>query len=321
MKTADEIKNIARESILNEANAVQSLLQRIDDNFVHIIELLINIKGRLIIAGVGKSAIVANKMVATFNSTGLPSVFLHAGDAIHGDLGNIQAGDIVMCISKSGSTDEIEKLLPLIKNMGNIIIAMTGNLNSILAEKADFIIDVNIDQEACPYNLAPTTSSTVQLVMGDALAVSLLRCKNFSDQDFARFHPGGALGKRLSLRLSELVCDKSAPFVLSGDLISQVIIEISNKRLGATAVIDNEKIKGIITDGDLRRMLEKDINISALSARDIMSRYPKMMESNSLAYEALKIMKSNSINQLIVTKDSKYVGIVHIHDIIKQGII
>ena len=321
MKTADEIKNIARESILNEANAVQSLLQRIDDNFVHIIELLINIKGRLIIAGVGKSAIVANKMVATFNSTGLPSVFLHAGDAIHGDLGNIQAGDIVMCISKSGSTDEIEKLLPLIKNMGNIIIAMTGNLNSILAEKADFIIDVNIDQEACPYNLAPTTSSTVQLVMGDALAVSLLRCKNFSDQDFARFHPGGALGKRLSLRLSELVCDKSAPFVLSSDLISQVIIEISNKRLGATAVIDNEKIKGIITDGDLRRMLEKDINISALSARDIMSRYPKMMESNSLAYEALKIMKSNSINQLIVTKDSKYVGIVHIHDIIKQGIV
>jgi arabinose-5-phosphate isomerase len=321
MKTADEIKNIARESILNEANAVQSLLQRIDDNFVHIIELLINIKGRLIIAGVGKSAIVANKMVATFNSTGLPSLFLHAGDAIHGDLGNIQTGDIVMCISKSGSTDEIEKLLPLIKNMGNIIIAMTGNLNSILAEKADFIIDVNIDQEACPYNLAPTTSSTVQLVMGDALAVSLLRCKNFSDQDFARFHPGGALGKRLSLRLSELVCDKSAPFVLSGDLISQVIIEISNKRLGATAVIDNEKIKGIITDGDLRRMLEKDINISALSARDIMSRYPKMMESNSLAYEALKIMKSNSINQLIVTKDSKYVGIVHIHDIIKQGIV
>jgi len=321
MKTDDEIKNIAIECILNEANAVQSLVQRIDDNFVHVIELLINIKGRLIIAGVGKSAIIANKMVATFNSTGLPSVFLHAGDAIHGDLGNIQSGDIVMCISKSGSTDEIEKLLPLIKNMGNIIIAMTGNLNSILAEKADFIIDVSINQEACPYNLAPTTSSTVQLVMGDALAVSLLRCKNFSDQDFARFHPGGALGKRLSLRLSELVCDKSAPFVLSGDLISQVIIEISNKRLGAAAVIDNEKIKGIITDGDLRRMLEKEINISALSARDIMNRDPKMMESNSLAYEALKIMKSNSINQLIVTKDSKYVGIVHIHDIIKQGIV
>ena len=321
MKTNDEIKNIAKECILNEFTAVQNLIQRIDENFVAIIQLLINIKGRLIIAGVGKSAIIANKIAATFNSTGLPSVFLHAGDAIHGDLGNIQSGDVVMCISKSGSTDEMKRLLPLIKNMGNTIIGMTGTLSSFLAKNADFIIDVSINQEACPYNLAPTTSSTVQLVMGDALAVSLLKCKNFSDKDFARFHPGGILGKRLSLRLSELVCENSAPSVFAHDLVNKVILEISNKRLGATVVIENEKIKGIITDGDLRRMLEKDINVRELSASDIMSTSPKMMDSDALAYDALKIMKSNSINQLIVTKESKYVGIVHIHDIIKQGIV
>jgi arabinose-5-phosphate isomerase len=275
----------------------------------------------LIVAGIGKSANIANKMVATFNSTGQPAVFLHAADAIHGDLGNIQEGDVVICISKSGNTPEVKALVPFIKNMGNKIIALTGNPKSFLAIESDFILDVSVEKEACPNNLAPTSSTTAQLVMGDAIAVSLLACKDFSDKDFARFHPGGTLGKRLYLKLADILSDDSNPKVDTSATINEVIIEISQKRLGATAVIKNDKVEGIITDGDLRRMLEKGDSFSSLSAKDIMSSNPKTIAVSSLAYDALQIMEGNNINQIIVVDKDMYVGIVHIHEILKEGIL
>ena len=248
MKSAIKIKKIAQDCITIQHEAIKKLEDRIDDNFIEIIKLLLNTKGRLIIAGIGKSANIANKIVATFNSTGQPSIFLHAADAIHGDLGNIQIGDIVMCISKSGNTEEIKALVPLIKDMRVTLICMTGNLNSYLAKESDFILDVSVSKEACPNNLAPTSSTTAQLVMGDALAMSLLSCKNFSEKDFARFHPGGMLGKRLSLKLSDLLDENKKPQVRKDALVKNIIFEISNKRLGATAVIDKNSLIGIITD-------------------------------------------------------------------------
>ena len=321
MKSVIEIKRIAKDCIAIEHQAIEELQERIDDNFVEVVKLLLNTKGRLIIAGIGKSANIANKMVATFNSTGQPSIFLHAADAIHGDLGNIQNGDVVMCISKSGNTPEIKALLPLIKNMKISLVGITGNLDSYLAKESEFILDVSVNKEACPNNLAPTSSTTAQLVMGDALAMSLLACKNFSDKDFARFHPGGTLGKRLSLKLSDLLDTNNKPQVESNTLIKNVILEISNKRLGATAVIENNSLIGIITDGDLRRMLEKGDLISSLSAIDIMSKNPKTMDSDSLAYDGLKLMEKNHISQIIVLEKGKYAGIVHIHEIIKEGVV
>jgi len=321
MKSVIEIKKIAKECIVIEHKAIEELQERIDDNFVDIIKLLLNTKGRLIIAGIGKSANIANKMVATFNSTGQPSIFLHAADAIHGDLGNIQNGDVVMCISKSGNTPEIKALLPLIKNMNIPLIGMTGNLDSYLAKESVFVLDVSVNKEACPNNLAPTSSTTAQLVMGDALAMSLLACKNFTDKDFARFHPGGTLGKRLSLKLSDLLDENKKPQVKSNALIKNVILEISIKRLGATAVIEHNSLIGIITDGDLRRMLEKGEDINNLSAIDIMSKNPKTMDSSSLAYDGLKLMEKNNISQIIVLEKGKYAGIVHIHEIIKEGVV
>ena len=251
MKSSAEIKKIAKETILLEVDAISKLLNRIEDDFVNVINLILNAKGRLIVVGIGKSANIANKMVATFNSTGQPAIFVHAADAIHGDLGNIQNGDVVICISKSGNTPEITALLPLIKNMGNSIIALAGNMNSFLAKESDFALDVSVEKEACPNNLAPTSSTTAQLVMGDAIAVSLLACKDFTDKDFARFHPGGTLGKRLYLKISDILSAENNPTVRVEASINEVIIEISNKRLGATAVIDNDELKGIITDGDL----------------------------------------------------------------------
>ena len=283
--------------------------------------MIINTKGRLIVAGIGKSANIASKMVATFNSTGQPAVFLHAADAIHGDLGNIQDGDVVICISKSGNTPEVKVLVPFIKSMGNKIIALTGNPKSFLAKESDFTIDVSVDKEACPNNLAPTSSTTAQLVMGDAIAVSLLACKDFSDKDFARFHPGGTLGKRLYLKLADILSDNSNPKVDVNATINEVIIEISQKRLGATAVLKNEKLEGIITDGDLRRMLEKGTAFSNLSAKDIMSSNPKTIAVNGLAYDALQIMENNNISQIIVMDKDVYVGIVHIHELLKEGIL
>lgn len=321
MKSSSEIKKIAKETIALELAAIAKLESSINDDFVSVINLIINTKGRLIVAGIGKSANIASKMVATFNSTGQPAVFLHASDAIHGDLGNIQDGDVVICISKSGNTPEVKVLVPFIKSMGNKIIALTGNPKSFLAKESDFTIDVSVDKEACPNNLAPTSSTTAQLVMGDAIAVSLLACKDFSDKDFARFHPGGTLGKRLYLKLADILSDNSNPKVDVNATINEVIIEISQKRLGATAVLKNDKLVGIITDGDLRRMLEKGTAFSNLSAKDIMSSNPKTIAVNSLAYDALQIMENNNISQIIVMDKNVYVGIVHIHELLKEGIL
>ena len=321
MKSSSEIKKIAKETIALELAAIAKLESSINDDFVSVINLIINTKGRLIVAGIGKSANIASKMVATFNSTGQPAVFLHAADAIHGDLGNIQDGDVVICISKSGNTPEVKVLVPFIKSMGNKIIALTGNPKSFLAKESDFTLDVSVDKEACPNNLAPTSSTTAQLVMGDAIAVSLLACKDFSDKDFARFHPGGTLGKRLYLKLADILSDNSNPKVDVNATINEVIIEISQKRLGATAVLKNEKLEGIITDGDLRRMLEKGTTFSNLSAKDIMSSNPKTIAVNGLAYDALQIMENNNISQIIVMDNDVYVGIVHMHELLKEGIL
>ena len=321
MKSSAEIKKIAKETILIEVDAISKLRNRIEDDFVNAINLIINSKGRLIVVGIGKSANIANKMVATFNSTGQPAIFVHAADAIHGDLGNIQSGDVVICISKSGNTPEITALLPLIKNMGNSIIALVGNMNSTLARESDFTLDVSVQKEACPNNLAPTSSSTAQLVMGDAIAVSLLACKDFTDKDFARFHPGGTLGKRLYLKISDILSAENNPTVRVEASINEVIIEISNKRLGATAVIDNDELKGIITDGDLRRMLEDGASFTDLKANDIMNEYPKTISNDTLVYDALQLMEASNISQLKVMDSSKYVGIVHLHDILKEGVV
>ena len=320
MKSLSDIKKIARETIAIELAAVAKLESSINDDFVNAINLILSTKGRLIVAGIGKSANIANKMVATFNSTGQPAVFLHAADAIHGDLGNIQEGDVVICISKSGNTSEVKALVPFIKNMGNKIIALTGDPNSFLAIKSDFILDVSVEKEACPNNLAPTSSTTAQLVMGDAIAVSLLACKDFTEEDFARFHPGGILGKRLNIKVQDLISDYT-PKVNSNASINEVIIEISQNRLGVTAVLNDKKLAGIITDGDIRRMLEDEKDISSLCAKDIMSRDPKITKPDDLAYNALKEMEQNNITQLIVIKSEKYLGVIHIHDIIKEGII
>ncbi|MGY8764632.1 MAG: KpsF/GutQ family sugar-phosphate isomerase [Fidelibacterota bacterium] len=320
MKSLSDIKKIARETIAIELAAVAKLESSINDDFANAINLILSIKGRLIVAGIGKSANIANKMVATFNSTGQPAVFLHAADAIHGDLGNIQEGDVVIFISKSGNTPEVKALVPFIKNMGNKIIALTGNPKSFLAIKSDFILDVSVEKEACPNNLAPTSSTTAQLVMGDAIAVSLLACKDFTEEDFARFHPGGILGKRLNIKVQDLISDYT-PKVNPNASINEVIIEISQNRLGITAVLNDKKLAGIITDGDLRRMLENEKDISSLCAKDIMSCDPKITKPEDLAYNALKEMEQNNITQLIVIKSEKYLGVIHIHDIIKEGII
>jgi arabinose-5-phosphate isomerase len=321
MKSSIEIKNIAKETIELELDAISKMKERISDSFVSAIKLILNSKGRLIVAGIGKSANIANKMVATFNSTGQPAIFLHAADAIHGDLGNIQTDDVVICISKSGNTSEIKALLPFIKAMGNSLIALTGNMNSFLAKESNIALDVSVDKEACPNNLAPTSSSTAQLVMGDAIAVSLLACKDFTDKDFARFHPGGTLGKRLYLKLSDILSQESTPSVSITSTINEVIIEISEKRLGATAVLEKSQLKGIITDGDLRRMLEEGVGFTTLTATDIMCESPKTINIDALAYDALALMESNNISQLIVMDGQQYKGIVHIHEIIKEGVI
>ena len=321
MKSSAEIKKIAKETISLEVDAISKLQNRIDDDFVNVINLILNAKGRLIVVGIGKSANIANKMVATFNSTGQPAIFVHAADAIHGDLGNIQSGDVVICISKSGNTPEIKALLPFIKNMGNAVVALTGNMASFLAKESDYTLDVSVEKEACPNNLAPTSSTTAQLVMGDALAVSLLACKDFTYKDFARFHPGGTLGKRLYLKLTDILSSVSNPIVSSDSSINEVIIEISNKRLGATAVVDNDILSGIITDGDLRRMLGGGKDFADLKAKDIMNISPKTIAVDSLAFDALELMEQHNISQLVVVDGNKYVGIVHIHEIIKEGVV
>lgn len=319
-KTIKEIKNVAKRTIELEGNAILSLANFIDDEFAQVANTILQSKGRLIVTGVGKSANIAQKMVSTFNSTGQPAIFMHAADALHGDLGNIQPNDIVICLSKSGSTSEIKTLLPLLKEMGNPIVAFCGSENSYLSQHADWTILTTVEKEACPNNLAPTTSTTAQLVMGDALAVCLLECRQFTDADFAKYHPGGALGKKLFLKIGDLCQFDDMPKVSPNDSIQKVIVEISKKRLGATAVVLGQTIKGIVTDGDIRRMLEKTADWNALQAKDIMSTSPKIIQFDELASKALDIMEQNNISQIIVLKSTTYLGIVHIHDILKEGI-
>ena len=320
LKNKNTIIEHAKQIILAETNAIANLVNFLNEDFEKAVNFIHNSKGRVIVTGIGKSAIIANKIVATMNSTGTPAIFMHAADAIHGDLGTIQKNDVVICISKSGNTPEIKVLVPFIKNYGNKIIALTGNVESFLGKNADFCINCYVEHEACPNNLAPTSSTTAQLVMGDAIAVCLLEMNNFSSKDFAKYHPGGALGKKLYLRVSDLIAKNEKPIVTPLTLIKDVIIEISKKRLGTTAVIDNSKIIGIITDGDLRRMLKNNTDISKLTANDIMSKNPKTINVNAMAIAALEAMENNNITQILVEDEQKYVGVVHLHDLLKEGI-
>ena len=321
MKEPKSILSFAKETIELQASSIKNLYKLLTKDFEKAVSLINKTKGRVIVTGIGKSAIIAQKIVATFNSTGTPSIFMHAADAIHGDLGLIQKNDIIICISKSGNTPEIKALVPYIKNPFNKLIAITGETNSYLSEKSDIVINSYVDAEACPNNLAPTTSTTAQLVIGDAIAVCLVKLRGFSSNDFAKYHPGGNLGKRLFLKVEDLIDSKSLPKVDASDLMKDVIIEISNKMLGITVVLDKNKIVGVITDGDLRRQLLKSHNISKVKADEIMSKNPKIINKNLLATEALLIMKANKISQLIVAEKNKYIGILHIQSLIKEGII
>ena len=321
MNTKQSILDTAKKTIELESNAIANLSNLLTSDFSDSVDIIYKSKGRVIITGIGKSAIIANKIVATLNSTGTPAVFMHAADAIHGDLGLILEDDVVICISKSGNTPEIKVLVPLIKNAKNTMIAITGNPDSFLAQQADFVLNAFVAQEACPNNLAPTTSTTAQLVIGDALAVCLLELRGFSSNDFAKYHPGGSLGKRLYLRVSDLSSQNQKPKVSLDTNIKEVIVEISEKMLGVTAVVENNKIQGIITDGDLRRMLTTTSNFDSLTAKDIMGNAPKSIDENAMAVDAMELMEENGISQLLVEKDGNYSGVVHLHDLIKEGII
>src|SRR5947207_7360982 len=319
---SNSIKQIALRTIELEAQSVAGLSLFINDDFEKAVNAIVNCKGRLVISGIGKSAVIAQKIVATLNSTGTPSIFMHAADAIHGDLGIVQQEDIVMVISKSGESPEIKVLVPLIKNFGNILIGVVGNIDSFLAKKSNIILNTTVEQEACPNNLAPTSSTTVQLVMGDALAVVLMELKGFQSNDFAKFHPGGTLGKKLYLRVADLYIDNEKPKVMTGQSLKEVIVEMTAKRLGITAVVDAENnLLGIITDGDLRRMLEKNTSIDKVKANDIMTANPKTIGPGELAVEALEQLRMHGISQLAVVEAGKYSGIIHLHDLIREGLI
>ncbi len=319
----NEIIEIGRRVLEIEKETLNKLLNYINEDFVSCVSYLLTIKGRIVVTGVGKSAIIAQKIVATFNSTGTPAVFMHAADAVHGDLGMITKEDAVLCISKSGETSEIKVLISVLKNFGNKIIAMTANNNSYLALNSDFLLYIPVDIEAEPNNLAPTASSIAQMACGDALATTLLKIKGFSSKQFAKFHPGGSLGKQLYLRVSELYPQNEKPAVDIDAGIKEIIMEMTSKRLGATAVLDkNDAIRGIITDGDLRRMLKTNIDLNKITAKDIMSTSPKTIKSDKLAVIALELMRNNSITQLIVVdKNKRYLGFIHIHDLIREGIV
>lgn len=322
MKLVKNIKQIAKETLINEADAVRKLVDFIDDSFEACVEEILRSKGRVVVTGIGKSAIIANKIVATMNSTGTPALFMHAADAIHGDLGMVQADDIVICLSKSGNTPEIKVLVPLLKRTGSKLVALVSNTSSYLATQADYVLNATIGAEACPNNLAPTTSTTAHLALGDALAVCLLEARGFTSSDFARYHPGGALGKQLYLKVEDIYANNQLPKVDENTPMKEVILEISSKRLGATAVVNSQnELLGIITDGDLRRMIEKYSNFEVLEAKDLMSIAPKTIEHGELAVKALGMMQENNVSQLIVTKDKKLVGFVHLHDLLKEGII
>ena len=321
MNSRSSIINIAKQTIEMESKAILNLSNLVNNDFADTVELIYNSTGRVIITGIGKSAIIASKIVATLNSTGTRAIFMHAADAIHGDLGLILNDDVVICISKSGNTPEIKVLIPLIKRAKNKLIAITGNPDSFLGLQADYILNTYVEKEACPNNLAPTTSTTAQLVIGDALAVCLLELRGFSSSDFAKYHPGGALGKKLYLRVNDISSVNQKPKVTSSTSIKEIIIEITEKMLGVTAVVENNKIIGIITDGDLRRMLTKVDDFSKLTAKDIMSINPKRITADAMAVDALDMMEANGISQLLVEENGNYAGVIHLHDLIKEGII
>lgn len=316
------IKNIATRALLNEAKAVENLANYIDGDFEACVREIFQSKGRVVVTGVGKSAIIANKIVATLNSTGTPALFMHAADAIHGDLGMVQSDDIVVCLSKSGNTPEIKVLVPLLKRRGSKLVALVSNTNSYLAQQADFVLNATIGEEACPHNLAPTTSTTAHVALGDALAICLLELRNFGSRDFAQVHPGGALGKQLYLKVEDLLNGHELPRVSPQSPLKDVILEISSKRLGATAVVDaTNKLLGIITDGDLRRMLQKQTDIANIKAEDIMTRTPKSIDKNEFAVTALAMMQQNNITQLVALDGERVAGFVHMHDLLREGIV
>ena len=321
MKDKSEILELAKKALILEIEGIKRVSEQLNDDFVKVVQLILQLKGRVIVTGIGKSAIIAQKIVATFNSTGTPAVFMHAADAIHGDLGIIQSNDVVICISKSGNTPEIKVLTPLLKQAGHQLIGMVGDADSFLAKQADLILNTTNAQEACPHNLAPTTSTTAQLALGDALAVCLLECREFSSADFARYHPGGSLGKRLYLKVGDLAAQNEKPQVNQTTPIKEVIIEITKNRLGAVAVVETGKITGIITDGDIRRMLENEQLTANLKAEDIMGKNTKIIQTSELAVNALQIMREHNIGQLLVADDDQYAGVIHLHDLLKEGII
>ena len=323
LKNSEEIKNIAIQVINDEEKAISNLRNYIDDAFSKAVEALYSTSGRVVVTGIGKSANIATKIVSTLNSTGTPALFLHAADAIHGDLGMVQPDDVVICISKSGNTPEIKVLVPLIKNFGNTLIALVGNTDSFLAKQSDIVLNCTVDHEACPNNLAPTSSTTAQLVMGDALAVALIECRGFSASDFARFHPGGALGKQLYLHVDDLFRQNERPQVAPTTSVRDTILEMTSKRLGCAVVTDEKRqVLGIVTDGDLRRMMKAHRDTDSLTAADIMSRNPKRIAATEYAVNALHLMQANAITQLVVVDgEGRYEGVLHLHDILKEGII
>ena len=321
MNNSATILNLAKKTIETESKAIGNLANLLNDDFAKTVECILKSKGRVVITGIGKSAIIATKIVATLNSTGTPAIFMHAGDAIHGDLGTIQKDDVVICISKSGSTPEIKMLVPLIKRGNNVLIGLTGNVESFLAQQAHFVLNTYVEKEACPNNLAPTTSTSAQLVMGDALAICLLELKGFSSKDFAKYHPGGTLGKRLYLTVDDIVQTNMVPQVELDTDIRKVIVEISEKMLGVSAVIENNKIVGVVTDGDIRRMLNKYEHINGLTAKDIMTSNPKTIQVDKLAIVALELMQDNGISQLLAVQNEEYKGVVHLHNLINEGIL
>ncbi len=321
MVNKDAILASAKKTILSESESIANLVQFLDDDFAKATELIYRSKGRLVVTGIGKSAIIAQKIVATLNSTGTPSIFLHAAEAIHGDLGMVQPDDVVICISKSGNSPEIKVLAPLLKRSGNILIGMTANKTSFLAKESDYVLHAYVESEADPNNLAPTNSTTAQLALGDALAVCLIEMRDFKSEDFARYHPGGALGKKLLLRVGDMLDGTHRPIVSPDCSIKKAIVEISEKRLGVTAVVENSKVIGIITDGDIRRMLNNHDNIAGLVAKDIMTHNPKMIKSSDMAIDALHTLENFAITQLVVVDEGEYKGILHLHDILKEGIV
>lgn len=321
MTTKEAVLAAARKTILSESESIAKLVDFLDDDFAKSAALIYNCKGRLVVTGIGKSAIIATKIVATMNSTGTPSMFLHAAEAIHGDLGMVQPGDVVICISKSGNSPEIKVLVPLLKRFGNPLIGMTASKTSFLGKESDYVLNAYVEQEACPNNLAPTNSTTAQLVLGDALAVCLMEMRNFKSEDFAKYHPGGALGKKLLLRVGDMLDQTHRPQVAPSASIKNVIMEISEKRLGVTAVVENNHVTGIITDGDIRRMLEKNDNFMVLTAKDIMTQNPKMVKLSDMVVDAFNTMENHSITQMVVVDNGEYKGVLHIHDILKEGIV